>query len=308
MFSTEQFPITDEKSAFHLMVNLKYKDSLQCPSCKNTDIRFRVSRRKLICSSCLKEWSPFKNTIFQGSHLSLVIWLGIIWDLVNLKGPVTATRVTDRWELGSYSTGWYTLARIRKALATQNRNKIHGIMEMDDLVIRGISSEYRKTVILGALQFGIVQGQDEIEIPNLKLKLIKINNPDEMRMKNVLNRGFERSSKIYTDDRKLYLRNWLAMEQYNVRSSQKRGHPFIIRGILQDVEEHMRVDHGGIQDKYLQDYLDEAVFYFHHLQDKDRGFKALIEICLNTPPSKRSELFAPVEEKKLRIGRFTFPL
>lgn len=168
-------------------------------------------------------------------------------------------------------------------MGAENREKMGGVMEMDDHIVRGLSGDYGKTAIFGALQFGYRERRKVKRIPRLRLKLKQIVNPDEMRLKNFLDNQIKRNSRIYTDDRKLYLRSWLGLNNFTVLSSQERGHPFRIRGILQDVEEHLRVDHGGIQDKYLQNYLDEAVFYFHHLEDRDRGFEALVKACLASP-------------------------
>jgi len=237
-----------------------------------------------------------KGTLYQGSHLPLHLWLSITWDILHLKGAVTATTIADRWDLGSYRTAWFLLARIRLAMASENKVRMGGVLEMDDHIIHGLSSEYGKTVILGALKFAKREKRKIKPVKKLELKLRVIINPDEMRLKNFLDSQIKRNSRIYSDDRKLYLRSWLGLNNFVVLSSQERGHPFQIRGILQDVEEHLRVGHGGIGDKYLQNFLDEAVFYFHHLEDEDKGFAALVKNCLATPPVKRDDLISPKEE------------
>lgn len=292
---TPPFFLPNEKCAFRYLVELLHPRGPVCPECGGRSIRIRTARRKLICSRCLKEWSPLRGTLYQGSHLPLHTWLAITWDLLHLKGPITAARIADRWDIGSYRTAWYLMARIRTTMGAENREKMGGVMEMDDHIVRGLSGDYGKTAIFGALQFGYRERRKVKRIPRLRLKLKQIVNPDEMRLKNFLDNQIKRNSRIYTDDRKLYLRSWLGLNNFTVLSSQERGHPFRIRGILQDVEEHLRVDHGGIQDKYLQNYLDEAVFYFHHLEDRDRGFEALVKACLASPPVSREALIHPPE-------------
>ncbi len=287
------FYIPSEDWAFRYLVKLRYADDLRCPRCEGADPRYRTERRKLVCRSCLLEWSPLRGTLFHGSHLPLHTWLYLIWDLLHLKGPVTAKRLADRWDMGSYRTAWYVMARLRAAMGRENQEVMAGVIEMDDHIIRGISSEYHKTVILGALKFGIRLRNRLIPAPKMQLKLKLIVDPDEMRLKNFLDNQVSKHSRIYADDRKLYLRSWLGLNNFTVLSSQERGHPFQIRGILQDIEEHLRVDHGGVGDKYIQTYLDEAVFYFHHLDQEDRGFQALCRCCLETPPLKRAEIIHP---------------
>ena len=289
------FYVPSEDWAFRYLVKLKYDDEPVCPRCGGSDPRLRTARRKLICRHCLHEWSPLQGTLFQGSHLPLHTWLSLIWDLLHIKGPITAKRMADRWDMGSYRTAWFVLARIRVAMARENLEVMAGVIEMDDHIIRGISSEYHKTVILGALKFGIRLRNRLIPAPQMQLKLKIIVDPDEMRLKNFLDTQVSKHSRIYADDRKLYLRSWLGLNNFTVLSSQERGHPFQIRGILQDIEEHLRVDHGGVGDKYLQSYLDEAVFYFHHLDDEDKGFQALVKCCLDTPSLKREDLVHPTE-------------
>ena len=121
-----QFYIPSEDWAFRYLVKLRTGDKPLCPRCGGEDLRYRTERRKLICRSCLKEWSPLGGTLFHGSHLPLHTWLSLMWDLLHLKGPITAKRICDRWDMGSYRTAWYVLARIRVAMARETRKLWRG--------------------------------------------------------------------------------------------------------------------------------------------------------------------------------------
>ena len=271
-----------EETVFRFLYLLRYGSGMTCPRCGGDRMSERWSRRKLVCLGCRHEVSPLAGTLLHRSHLSLVTWVEAVWLITRSQEPVTALGLMEELKLGSYRTAWLLLCKIRKAMEPENNRRMAGVIEMNDRVYRGQGGSYEKTVLLGSLLVahrGLFRSSEPVK-PFLKLAVLT--DPDEMRMKGYLLDHISRSSRILTDEKKLYLLNWLGLNHYRVLERGEEHPPENINRILDSTVSALRQIYVGVPDAHLPLYLNEMVFRFNHREEEDRGFLKLLSLLLES--------------------------
>ena len=138
-----QFP--DELSCWQYLIDIRWPDGYVCSHCvsykywltsKHTCTVYEV-RGKLHCSECGKEFSITSGTIFQESKKPLLLWFHIMWWVVAQKTGASAYNLMDFMGFGSYETAWAWLHKLRRAMVRVGREKLSGIVEVDETYIGG---------------------------------------------------------------------------------------------------------------------------------------------------------------------------
>jgi hypothetical protein len=85
-----------------------------------------------VCSACRHQTSVTAGTIFQDSHLPMVTWFRAIWYVTSQKNGISAQGLQRALGLGSYKTAWAMLHKLRRAMVRPGRDRLHGIVEVDE--------------------------------------------------------------------------------------------------------------------------------------------------------------------------------
>jgi hypothetical protein len=111
------------------------------------------------CSKCKQKTSILAGTIFHGTRKPLRLWFQAIWYVTSQKFGGNALGLKRVLGLGSYQTAWSWLHKMRRAMVRPGRNKLHGIVEVDETLVggedkggkRGRGAE-RKSIVVIALE------------------------------------------------------------------------------------------------------------------------------------------------------------
>jgi hypothetical protein len=90
------------------------------------------------CSKCGHQASITSGTIFHGTRKPLLLWFHIMWWVVAQKTGASASNLMDFMGFGSYETAWLWLQKLRRAMVRQGRDKLSGIVEIDETFIGGV--------------------------------------------------------------------------------------------------------------------------------------------------------------------------
>ena len=114
-----------------IFVFMAWKDLtlLPCYTLKNGTLK---------CSSCKKEASITAGTIFNKTRTPLKDWFGAIWYITNQKNGISALGIYRLLGLGSYQTAWTILHKLRSAMVNPERQKLSGLVEVDETFVRGV--------------------------------------------------------------------------------------------------------------------------------------------------------------------------
>ncbi|MCP3659776.1 MAG: IS1595 family transposase [Bacteroidetes bacterium] len=130
---------SNEQDVINHFIKIRYNDKLKCNHC-GSDRIYKYSsnqRSKLFrCGDCNKDFSIFKDTIFEKSRTDLIKWMYAIHLFLNSKKGISGYQLQR--EIGvTYKTAWRMLKQIRKAMNSNNKDHFNAIVEIDETYIGG---------------------------------------------------------------------------------------------------------------------------------------------------------------------------
>jgi hypothetical protein len=95
-----------------------------------------TTRRLWQCRSCRKQTSLTAGTTLHRSRLPLTTWFWATYLVASLKPGISALQLSQQLGL-RYETGWMLLHKLRRAMVNPNRDKLRGVVEVDETWIGG---------------------------------------------------------------------------------------------------------------------------------------------------------------------------
>ncbi len=163
---------SEDEQCLQYIAEMRWPDGVvRCPTCGNDKIvkvdRAAASknRRKwfYLCQekTCHQQFSPTSGTIFQDSHLPLIVWFQAIALVLNAKKGLSAKQLQRDLGIGGYKTAWYLYHRIREAMAEGTIPTLGGTVEIDETYIGGKlygkgvkAAKANKQAVMGAIERG----------------------------------------------------------------------------------------------------------------------------------------------------------
>lgn len=289
----DMFP-TEEACEEYLRL-LRWPNGYRCLRCDSAE-HWRTARGLFHCRACHYEGSVTTGTLFQDTHKPLRLWFQAIWYVVNQKHGVSALGLQKALGLGSYHTAWEWLHKLRRAMVRPGRDRLSGIVEVDETFIGGERSGKRgrgaegKTLVFIAAE----------EIPDGigRIRLTTLPDASGASLMKAVEQTIEPGSTVRSD-------GW---EGYGVLP--KSGyihkpvpHHHAVSGDATPMAHRVAAllkrwwlgtHQGAISPEHLAYYLDEFTFRFNRRTSRSRGklFYRLIEQALQIQPTPAKLLVA----------------
>jgi len=145
MNEVEQYPrdfqeflsqFKNEEDCRKYLFGVRWPNGFICPKCGAQ--KYWFTEHDLIhCSSCGTQTSVTSGTLFHGTRKHLLLWFHVMWWVVAQKTGASASNLADFMGLGSYETAWSWLHKIRRAMVRLGRDRLTGIVEVDETYIGG---------------------------------------------------------------------------------------------------------------------------------------------------------------------------
>ena len=119
---------------------LRWPGGFTCPKCGSGG-GWLVGDGRRMCSACSKRISATAGTVFDRTRTPLTIWFAAAWLLTSQKDGVSALGLQRVLGIGSYQTAWSMLHRLRQAMVRPGRDRLSGVVEMDETMIGGVRPE-----------------------------------------------------------------------------------------------------------------------------------------------------------------------
>lgn len=123
--------VESEGDAYKLLEDLRWKNGPVCPHCGHDKAyflkpangvsrasgpkRFMSQRRVWKCAKCRKQFSVLTGTIFQGTKVSIEVWLMVMVQMCSAKNGISAREI-ERMHGLTPETAWFVLHRLREAM------------------------------------------------------------------------------------------------------------------------------------------------------------------------------------------------
>ena len=262
-----------EEACRQYLFDVRWEGGFKCPSCSHTKA-WRHKRGILRCVKCHRDISVTAGTIFQGRHLPLRLWFQVLWSVVSQKNGVSALGLSR--SLGIYEkTSWKLLGKIRTAMVRIGRERLSGLVEVDEVFLGGVKPGKRGRGALGkVLVLVAVEDKGKKGIGRIRIEIIS--DASAVSLREAIRKMVEPGSTIRTEGWKGYTPAALQGYKHVVmqRQSLEPGEdptPLVHRIASLLKRWLLGTHHGRVEETHLVSYLNEFVFRFNRRRSASRG-------------------------------------
>ena len=279
---------------------LRWPDGFVCPHCSSPG-GWRLGDGRFECASCSRRTSVTAGTIFDRTRTPLTVWFMACWMFATQKDGVSAQSLQRSLEIGSYQTAWAMLHRLRSVLIRPGRERLSGIVEVDETFIggeepglRGGRAKGKKSLVAVAVELREPKGYG-------RCRMTIVPDASGASLQSMIVDHIESGSEVITDGwqgyRKIDKLGYVH-DRRSQRATRARGDdpaellPGVHRVASLAKRWLLGTHQGSVGDAHLQSYLDEFVFRFNRRTSRSRGlvFYRVLELAVGHEPVRYHDL------------------
>jgi transposase-like protein len=284
---------TTEEACVQYLYALRWPDGFECPRCGSGKAWF-TKRGLYKCAACAYQVSVKAGTIFERSRLPLTVWFRAIWWVTSQKNGASAKGLQRILGLGSYETAWMWLHKLRRAMVRPGRDRLAGIVEVDEMYIGGKKPGKRGRGAEGKVLVVITAQIKDKHIGRIRLH--RVADASASSLEPAVEQAVAPGSVVRTDGWNGY--NQVKALGYVHEVVRKNAHvgdnllPHCNRVAALLKRWLMGTHQGAVSHDHLEYYLDEYTFRFNRRTSHYRGklFYRLIQQAVAIEPVQYSDL------------------
>jgi len=281
---------------------LRWPAGFSCAGC-DYDEGWRLGDGRFKCSRCGGRTSVTAGTIFDRSRTPLTVWFNACWLFATGKDGVSALSLKRTLEIGSYQTVWAMLHRLRSVLVRPGRDRLAGMVEVDETYIGGEES---------GLPGGRARGRKvltgiAVELREPKgfgrCRMLPLADASAASLHPFVTDHVEPGATIVTDGWQGYRgleKLGYVHDRRSQRAARARGEdpgellPAVHRVASLAKRWLLGTHQGSVDDAHLPSYLNEFVFRFNRRRSRSRGmvFYRVLELAVAHDPVRYHDLIA----------------
>lgn len=284
------------------LARIRWPEGFRCPRCTSRKA-YPIGAVLYQCSACRYQTSVIAGTIFQDTHKLLTLWFRAFWWVAGQKNGASALGLKRILGLGSYRTAWSWLHKMRRAMVRPGRDRLRGLVAVDESYIGGEKPGQRGRGAAGkALVMVAVEDKGDEGIGRIRMGVV----PDAsgQSLLNFVRESIEEGSEVRTDGWSGYR----GLSAAGYRHAVERQDSSLGEKPLKLV--HLAVSllkrwllgthQGAVSHEHLPYYLDEFVFRFNRRTSTHRGllFLRLMQNAVVDAPMPYKEIVKNVRGPK----------
>lgn len=242
------------------------------------------------------------GTLFDKTRTPLRSWFAAAWYATNQKHGVSALGLQRVLGLGSYQTAWMMLHRLRRAMVRSGRERLSGIVEVDETYVGGPEARPRRRR-RGAARKKPVHSTGKKALVAIAVEVLQPKGFGRVRLRRVPDasadsllpfvlESIEPGSTVHTDGSWAYRslpEHGYVRDKSVILGSELPAHvslPAVHRVAALLKRWLLGTHQGSVQPHQLDAYLDEFTFRFNRRSSRSRGllFYRLLEQAVITEP------------------------
>ena len=223
----------------------------------------------LQCRTCRYQASPTAGTVMHRSRMPLKLWFHAAYLVATLTPGMSALQFQRQVGLNNYETAFTMLHKLRAAMVRQGRDKLSGLVEVDETYIGGKKpgppgrGAEGKVIVAGAVD---IRGKYANRV-----RLRVIPNVTQETLTSFVKENVEEGSTIRTDDWMGY--NKLAQAGYHHEIDSDLVH---IHRVFSNLKTWLLGTHHGVSPQHLQAYVNEYTFRFNRRGTPMAAFQTVL--------------------------------
>lgn len=270
---------------------LRWPEGFICPHC-GTEDAWRTGRGLFHCSQCGVQTSVTAGTVLHRTRKPLPLWFRAMWHITGQKYGANALGLQRVLNLGSYHTAWQWLHKLRRAMVRPGRDRLSGVVEVDETYVGGKKPGKRGRGAAGKALVGIAV-EDKGEEGIGRIRLGHMHDASGASLTPFVRGVVQPGSTIRTDD-------WLGYKgltdsgfQHSIVNSNDLKLAHLIAALIK--RWLLGTYQGAVRPSHLAYYLDEYTFRFNRRTSASRGklFYRLVQQAMMVDPAPAATLKGP---------------
>jgi transposase-like protein len=281
-----------EAACLDYLRQVRWPHGFICPRCEAGE--FWLTARGLHhCRQCDLETSITAGTILHRTRKPFRLWFRCMWHITNQKFGANALGIQRVLSFGSYHTAWQWLHKLRRAMVRPDRDRLNGVIEIDETYVGGKKPGKRGRGAAGKALVGIaVEDKGDEGIGRIRLQHLQ--DASAASLGSFVHTIAEPDSVIRTDDWAGY--NGLTASGFKhvvMPSSNDLKLAHLIAALLK--RWLLGTYQGAVRPSHLTYYLDEYTFRFNRRTCTFRGklFYRLVQHAMMVDPAPVASLTGP---------------
>lgn len=281
---------------------LRWPAGFTCPACDHGG-GWRLGDGRFMCTECQARTSVTAGTIFDRTRTPLTVWFNACWLFTTGKDGISALSLKRTLEIGSYQTAWAMLHRLRSVLVRPGRDRLTGVVEVDETFIGGHEE---------GLPGGRARGKKvltgiavEIRAPRGfgRCRMRPLADASSASLLSFVADFVEPGTTVITDGWRGYAslsKHGYVHDRRSQQAARARDEDIgkLMPGVHRIASLAKRwllgTHQGSVNDAHLPGYLNEFVFRFNRRQSRSRGmvFFRVLELAVAHDPVRYKDLIA----------------
>jgi len=282
---------------------LRWPGGFVCPECGHGR-GWRLGDARLMCAACGSRTSVTAGTIFDRTRTPLTVWFTACWLFSIGKDGISALSLKRTLEIGSYQTAWAMLHRLRSVLVRPGRDRLSGVVEVDETYfggeepgLRGGRAKGKKSLVAIA-----VERREPKGFGRCRMAILADASTDSLQA--FLTDHVQEGSTVITDGWQPYRKatgDRYTHQRHVVPGPQAAKLLPGVHRVASLAKRWLLGTHqGSADDAHLASYLGEFVFRFNRRRSRSRGmvFYRVLELAVAHEPVRYRDLVLNPQPKK----------
>jgi transposase-like protein len=276
-----------EEACRQYLFQLRWPEGFSCPRCGGREA-WALKRGLYLCRGCRFQVSVTAGTVFQDTRKPLRLWFRAMWYVTSQKPGVSALGLQRVLGLPRYETVWIWLHKLRRAMVRPGRDRLSGIVEVDETYIGGERPGKRGRGA-GGKALAVIAVEDKgKELGRIRLR--QVPDASAVSLTPAVQESVEPGSVLRTDGWRGYASLGSAGYKHDViRREAAVGENLLplVNRVAALLKRWLEGTHqGAVRSSHLDYYLDEFTFRFNRRTSRSRGklFYRLVQQAVAVPP------------------------
>lgn len=285
---------------------LRWPKGFVCPSC-DAGGGWATSDGRFKCATCGERTSTTAGTLFDRRRTPLTVWFAACWMFASQKDGVAALSLQRALEIGSYPTAWAMLHRLRAVLVRPGRERLSGVVEVDETVIGGVEPGLTGGRSRGNKKSLVAVAVERKEPNGLGCcRMAPIPDASSETLRAFLVDSVVEGSTVVTDGWQAYRQAVSGLYVHERHVVPKNEASQLMPGVHRVASLSKRwllgTHQGSVEADHLGQYLNEFVFRFNRRGSHSRGllFYRVLDLAVAHEPVRYRDLVVAPTPKKVR--------